>query len=64
VNSHPGVTHNYRRTHSYNVWFTLTADSQEEIEEFLEEVRKKTGVTDIINLPSLRIFKIQVHFDF
>jgi DNA-binding Lrp family transcriptional regulator len=64
VNSHPGVTHNYRRHHPYNVWFTLTAQSQKEIDEFLEEVREKTGVKDIVNLPSLRTFKIQVQFNF
>ncbi len=64
VNSHPGVTHNYRRHHPYNIWFTLTAESQKEIEDFLEVVREKTGVKEIVNLPSLRIFKIQVQFDF
>ncbi|MBW2306131.1 MAG: AsnC family transcriptional regulator [Deltaproteobacteria bacterium] len=64
VNSHPGVTHNYRRNHTYNVWFTLTAESLEEIEEFLEEVRERTGVKEIVNLPSLRTFKIKVQFDF
>jgi len=64
VNSNPGVTHNYRRRHPYNVWFTLTAESQQEINEILEQVRKKTGVKDIVNLPSLRIFKIQVQFNF
>ncbi|MDD4890885.1 MAG: AsnC family transcriptional regulator, partial [Phycisphaerae bacterium] len=23
VSRHPGVTHNYRRNHDYNLWFTL-----------------------------------------
>jgi DNA-binding Lrp family transcriptional regulator len=64
VNSNPGVTHNYRRRYPYNVWFTLTAESQQEIDEFLEAVREQTGVKDIVNLPSLRTFKIQVQFNF
>ncbi len=25
VNGYPGVTHNYRRGHEYNVWFTFIA---------------------------------------
>ena len=23
VNSHPGVSHNYLRTHEFNLWFTI-----------------------------------------
>src|SRR3989338_1621948 len=23
INSHPGVTHNYRRNHAFNLWFTV-----------------------------------------
>ena len=23
INAHPGVSHNYRRDHAYNLWFTL-----------------------------------------
>jgi len=64
VNRHPGVTHNYRRNHEYNVWFTMTARNYEEIESFLQRVSERTGVRDILNLPSLKIFKINVEFSF
>lgn len=62
VNSHPGVTHNYRRAHAYNVWFTFIAETMEEIEAHLAELAQKTGVADICSLPSLRMFKIKVDF--
>ena len=63
VNRHPGVTHNYQRDNSFNIWFTFIAPSMEEIEEKLEEISKHTGVKDIINLPATKVFKIKAHFD-
>jgi DNA-binding Lrp family transcriptional regulator len=63
VNRHPGVTHNYLRNHEYNVWFTFIAPSMASIEKALQEIRKATGVADILNLPALRTFKIKVDFD-
>ena len=26
INGHPGVSHNYRRTHNFNMWFTLAVE--------------------------------------
>lgn len=63
VNSYPGVTHNYLRNHDYNVWFTFIAQSMLHIEEALKEISKATGVTEIINLPAVRQFKIKVDFE-
>ena len=63
VNSYPGVTHNYRRHHDFNVWFTLIAVSVEEIERILREISDLTKVREIMSLPAERIFKIQVDFE-
>jgi siroheme decarboxylase len=63
VNSYPGVTHNYVRDNSYNVWFTFIAPSKEDIALYLSEISKKTGVADILNLPATKVFKIKAHFD-
>jgi DNA-binding Lrp family transcriptional regulator len=63
VNRYPGVTHNYQRDNSFNIWFTFIAPSMEEIEEKLEEISRNTGVEDIINLPATTVFKIKAHFD-
>jgi len=63
VNRYPGVTHNYQRDNSFNIWFTFIAPSMEEIEEKLEEISRNTGIEDIINLPATTVFKIKAHFD-
>jgi siroheme decarboxylase len=63
VNSYPGVTHNYRRRHDYNVWFTFIASDEETLKKSLGEIRDKTGVADIISMTASRIFKIDATFE-
>ena len=63
VNRFPGVTHNYRRENSFNVWFTFIAPSMEEIEQNLKEIEHETGIKEILNLPATRVFKIRAQFD-
>ena len=60
INSYPGVTHNYRRSHSYNIWFTFIAESKEKIGQYLTEIRDRSGISDILDLPALRFFKLKV----
>ncbi len=62
VNRYPGVTHNYLRESRYNVWFTFIAPSRAEIERSLAAISAETGVTDILNLPATRVFKIRAQF--
>ena len=63
VNAFPGVTHNYLRENSFNVWFTFIAPSMETIRENLGRIARKTGVSRILNLPATRVFKIKAKFD-
>lgn len=63
VNSYPGVTHNYLREHSYNMWFTVLAQSNEKLNDILSQIRERTGINEIITLPAENIFKIRVNFD-
>lgn len=60
VNSYHNITHNYERTHHYNMWFTVIAPSREHIARILQEIEARAGVGPIINLPAERLFKIQV----
>ena len=62
VNRYPGVTHNYRRDNTFNVWFTFIAPSMDEINTNLEQIAAQTGATDILNLPATRVFKIRAEF--
>ena len=59
-----GVTHNYRREHAYNLWFTLTSESSERLEETLEDLRQRTAALELHSLPALKVYKIRVHFQF
>ncbi len=63
INSYPGVTHNYLRNHNYNMWFTLTAQSIKRLEAIVNEIKSKTGIINIIVLPSTNTFKIKVNFN-
>ncbi|ACL21367.1 siroheme decarboxylase subunit beta [Desulfitobacterium hafniense] len=60
----PGVTHNYLRSHDYNIWFTLIASSQKEVEKILTTIKGLIGTDEVYSLPALRLFKISVDFDF
>ncbi len=62
VNRQPGVTHNYQRAASYNLWFTLTAPSAKALEEILEQLKQQTGISKILNMPAIKKFKIRVDF--
>ena len=61
VNAEPGVTHNYLRAHSFNVWFTLIAPSRDAAAALLAHLSEKTGIA-ILNLPATKIYKINVNF--
>ena len=63
VNSYPGVTHNYQRDNTYNVWFTFIAPSRDEIEKNQKQIAKDSGIDDILNLPATKVFKIRAEFE-
>jgi len=62
VNSLEGVSHNYLREHHYNMWFTLSAPSSEQIELTLSNLSSRFGV-DFYSLPVECAFKLHVRFD-
>lgn len=64
IGAYENVTHNYLRDDRFNVWFTVIAESEERIEAILDEIRAKTGISTIMNLPATRLFKVKVAFDF
>ncbi len=65
VNSHPGVSHNYLRTHDFNLWFTIATppDSELGLEGTLEVLQVLTGAESIRQLPTLTLFKINMNLE-
>ena len=63
INHFPGITHNYLRQHKYNMWFTLIAKDQQEINQVLAIIERHQGVEKVLRLYSNRRFKINVSFD-
>ena len=65
INGHPGVSHNYRRTHHFNMWFTLAVepDARLSLEETLDILARETGATSMRILPTITLYKINVQLD-
>ena len=63
VNSLKNVTHNYRRTHEYNIWFTLTCPGEDSLEETLQWLKRETGIQDILSMRAVKVFKINTNFE-
>jgi siroheme decarboxylase len=65
VNSHPGVSHNYLRTHDFNLWFTIATppDSELGLEGTLEALMRDTGAESMRQLPTLTLFKINMNLE-
>ncbi len=63
VNANKGVTHNYRRNNEYNIWFTVSAETPEALAVFLLDLKTQTGVSDILDMRAVSVFKINASFD-
>ena len=65
ISRHPGVSHNYRREHEYNLWYTLALppDTRLGLDGTGQLLHRLSGATVTRLLPTLRLFKIGVKFD-
>ncbi len=65
INAHPGVSHNYERTHRFNLWFTLAVppESSLGLEGTIRELARRARAEAVITLPTIRMFKIAVKLD-
>jgi DNA-binding Lrp family transcriptional regulator len=58
VNEIPAITHNYVRSHEYNVWFTVIAQSEDEIRGIVDGLCASTDLHDVHVLSATKKFKI------
>jgi siroheme decarboxylase len=65
VGGHPGVSHNYRRTHAFNLWYTLAVepDSRLGLDDTMQRLHDASGAESTRLLPTLKLYKINVQLD-
>lgn len=61
INSYSEVTHNYERDAEYNIWFTLVAKKRKRIREIVKQLKKSEKIEKILELPAIKLFKIDVN---
>jgi DNA-binding Lrp family transcriptional regulator len=63
ISAHPGVSHNYKRNHAYNLWYTLATPPGEDFETHLDVLHRESGSLVTRPLPTLKLYKIGVKLD-
>ncbi|MPZ23274.1 MAG: AsnC family transcriptional regulator [Dehalococcoidia bacterium] len=63
ISAHPGVSHNYGRDHHFNLWFVLAIRHDSDLEAIIHDLALRAGARRTINLPALKLYKIDVEFD-
>ena len=58
VNDVPAITHNYIRSHEYNVWFTVIAENEAAIQMIVDKLCDATDLHDVHVMSATRKFKI------
>ena len=61
VSAFSQVNHNYEREHQFNLWFVVTASSQNEVEQVLEAIELQAGLS-VMNLPMEQDYHIDLGF--
>ncbi len=64
INSERNVKHNFLREHNtYNLWFTIKAESKEELFEKTKSLMDACGIGNYVVLPSKKVYKMDVKYD-
>jgi len=63
LNAHPGVSHNYKRNHHFNIWFTVAVPGDHELQPTIDALHRQARAISTRVLPTLRLFKIGVTLD-
>ena len=63
INAHPGVSHNYARSHLFNLWFTIATPPGDNLLSDVEKLSNDISSHATLTLPALRMFKLNVRLD-
>lgn len=63
VSAHPGVSHNYKRNHPYNLWYTIAVPPGDDLDAHLDVLDRESGALVTRKLPTLTLYKIGVKLD-
>jgi len=65
ISKHAGVSHNYKREHDYNLWYTLAVppDSELGLDRTIEILKAQSGALAMRKLQTIKLFKIGVNLN-
>ncbi|HMG27392.1 MAG TPA: Lrp/AsnC family transcriptional regulator, partial [Acidimicrobiia bacterium] len=63
ISAHPGVSHNYKRNHAYNLWYTIAVPPGDSLDDHIEVLHRASGALATRKLPTLKLYKIGVKLD-
>jgi DNA-binding Lrp family transcriptional regulator len=63
VSEHPGVSHNYKRNHAYNLWYTIAVPPGDSLDDHVDVLHRESGALVTRKLPTLKLYKIGVKLD-
>ncbi|MDQ1434466.1 MAG: siroheme decarboxylase [Actinomycetota bacterium] len=63
ISKHPGVSHNYKRNHDYNLWYTVAVPPGDSLAEHIDVLHRDSGSLVTRTLPTITLYKIGVKLD-
>jgi DNA-binding Lrp family transcriptional regulator len=63
ISEHPGVSHNYKRNHDYNLWYTIAVPPGASLDEHIDVLHRESGAKVTRKLPTITLYKIGVKLD-
>jgi DNA-binding Lrp family transcriptional regulator len=63
ISAHPGVSHNYRRDHEFNIWWTIAVPPHIDLQTHVNALHRMTAAISTRVLPTLKLYKIGVDLD-
>ena len=63
VNGLDTISHNYERTHAFNMWFVISSEDEADIARTIAQIERETGL-EVINLPTLEEYFVDIRFRF